>query len=153
MKNSVNQKSIARTVGIILLVIAGSGITGCQSEIGSPPKEKSATANNPVSANDVSSEARKPISSLTEKSIDQTVAVQGEIVQQCPAVGCWLRLKDDTGELFVDLKPGDLALSEKRVGQQARITGRMVKEGGQLKLEAEKLEFISPDSTSNHGKK
>jgi hypothetical protein len=69
------------------------------------------------------------------------VAVEGEIVQQCPATGCWFRVKDDVGDAFVDLNPAKLRLQEKRVGQHAKVTGRVVKLGGQFRLEAQHVEF------------
>lgn len=78
---------------------------------------------------------------LTEEKLGQTVAVEGEVVQQCPASGCWFRLKDDAGEAFVDLAPAKLRIQENRVGQHAKVTGRVVKQGGQFRLEAQHVEF------------
>lgn len=78
---------------------------------------------------------------VTEDRVGQTVAVEARVDQQCPARGCWLRLKDDAGDVMVDLAPNKLELSEDRVGQRAKVTGEVVKKGGRLWLKAEKVEF------------
>jgi len=80
---------------------------------------------------------------LSDDKVGQTVAIEGEIIQQCPASGCWFRMKDDTGEVFVDLAPAKLHLTEKREGQHAKVTGRVVKQGGQFRLEAQHVEFTT----------
>lgn len=79
---------------------------------------------------------------VTEDRVGQTVAVEAKVDQQCPARGCWLRLKDATGDVMVDLAPGKLELAEDKVGQRARVTGEVVKKGGRLWLKAEKVEFL-----------
>ena len=81
------------------------------------------------------------ISSLSEKTVGESVAVQGEIVRQCPAVGCWFQIQDGTGELFVDLNATDIRLTESRVGEHVEVAGRLLKRGGQFQLEAESVEF------------
>ncbi|MBX9584544.1 MAG: DUF4920 domain-containing protein [Gemmataceae bacterium] len=79
---------------------------------------------------------------MTEDRLGQTVAVEAEVDQQCPARGCWLRLKDDAGDIMVDLAPGKLELTEDKVGQRAKVTGEVVKKGGRLWLKAETVEFL-----------
>lgn len=79
---------------------------------------------------------------VTEDRVGQTVAVEARVDQQCPARGCWLRLKDDAGEVMVDLTPNKLELTEDRVGQRAKVTGEVVKKGGRFWLKAEKVEFL-----------
>lgn len=78
---------------------------------------------------------------LTEEKLGETVAVEGEIIQQCPASGCWFRVKDDAGVAFVDLAPAKLRLTEKREGRHARVTGRVAKQGAQFRLEARHIQF------------
>lgn len=82
---------------------------------------------------------------VTEDRVGQTVAVEARVDAQCPARGCWLRLKDDAGDVMVDLAPGKLELGEDKVGQKARVTGEVVKKGGRLWLKAEKIEFLPAD--------
>jgi uncharacterized protein YdeI (BOF family) len=90
---------------------------------------------------------------LMEEKFGQTVAIEGEIVQQCPVSGCWFRMKDDAGEVFVDLAPAKLRLTEKREGQHAKVTGRVVKLGGQFRLEAQHVEFTPAKKDAPSGEK
>ena len=69
------------------------------------------------------------------------MAIEGDIIQQCPASGCWFRMKDDAGEVFVELAPSKLRLTENREGQHAKVTGHVVKRGAQFRLEAQYVEF------------
>jgi RecJ-like exonuclease len=77
----------------------------------------------------------------TEQYLEKTVTIEGEVIQQCPAAGCWFRLKDELGEGFIDLSPAKLTVQGERVGQHAKVTGKVVKKAGQMRLEAEYVEF------------
>jgi len=90
---------------------------------------------------------------LTEEKLGQTVAVEGEVIQQCPASGCWFRMKDDVGVVFVDLAPAKLRLTEKHEGQHAKVTGRVAKQGGQFRLEAQHVEFTPATKDAPSGEK
>jgi len=83
----------------------------------------------------------RKIGSLSAESIGDVVTVAGEIVQQCPASGCWFQIKDESGQAFIDLIPSGLRLTEKRVGQKAQITGQVVKRGGDWALQAQDVQF------------
>lgn len=62
---------------------------------------------------------------------NETVRIQGKIVQECPS-GCWLNLKDKTGIIYVDIAPYGLAIPQ-RVGQKATVEGKVViKERGPI---------------------
>ncbi|MBI1900455.1 MAG: hypothetical protein HYS13_04975 [Planctomycetia bacterium] len=119
------------------------GVIGCDSE--SRSSGQPAMTLGQLSDEDVPQAAA---GSLTDDLVGKTLTVDGEIVQQCPSVGCWFRLKDGTGELFVDLNPAGLRLKDKRVGQQARVTGRLAKIGKQFRLEARFVEFEPKPTTS-----
>lgn len=90
---------------------------------------------------------------VKEDKLGETVAIEGEIIQQCPASGCWFRMKDDAGEVFVDLAPAKLHLSENREGQHAKVTGRVAKRGAQFRLEAQYVEFKSAKKDAPSGEK
>ena len=124
----------------VLLGAAVGSIIGCSFEGASPPEPATSLGQRP---NEPAAVQR--IDSLDEESVGQTVAVEGEIVQQCPSVGCWFRVQDESGDLFVDLNPSGLRLKNKRVGQKARVTGRVEKIGKQFRLEAEFVEFQQAD--------
>ncbi|MBI2826041.1 MAG: hypothetical protein HYX69_15255 [Planctomycetia bacterium] len=82
---------------------------------------------------------------MSDEKLGETVAIEGEVVQQCPATGCWFRMKDDAGEVFVDLAPAKLRLTEAREGQHAKVSGRVMKQSGQFRLEAQHVEFGSAE--------
>lgn len=85
-----------------------------------------------------------------EKYVGQTVTIEGEVFQQCPAKGCWFRIKDESGEAFIDLAPADLTVQGERVGQHAKVTGTVVKKARQMRLEAKHVEFspLTQDAAS-----
>ncbi len=78
---------------------------------------------------------------VTEARLGQTVKLNATVADQCRGRGCWLRLKDDAGELMVDLGPKKLDLTGDRVGQKAAVTGKVVKKGDKLWVEAETVNF------------
>jgi len=86
-----------------------------------------------------------PAGALEESMVGNTVRLTGEVVEQCPASGCWMKMKDGDGETFVDLLPSPVRLSENRVGQQAEITGEVVRRGSELAIKAQHVEF-GPDA-------
>ncbi len=50
------------------------------------------------------------------------VNLEGVITTQCASNGCWFFLKDDTGQIFVDLATKGFALPQ-RQGKKAIVTG------------------------------
>lgn len=38
------------------------------------------------------------------------VTLEGKVVSQCQSNGCWFYIKDDTGQVFVDLKKNNFSL-------------------------------------------
>jgi len=82
-----------------------------------------------------------PAGSLEESMLGNTVHLTGEVVEQCPASGCWMKMKSGNRETFVDLLLSPVRLSEDRVGRQAQITGEVVRRGSDLAIEAQQVEF------------
>ena len=124
-------------LGTVFVMGFGLSLIGCGSKSGSPSGRPATSLGQPVEE-DVPHEQA---GALTDESLGKTLAVEGEIVKQCPAAGCWFIVKDETGELFVDLNPAKLRLERKRVGQHATVTGRVTKQGGQFRLEARHVQF------------
>ena len=120
---------------LLAAVVAATGCTAEPRESGAPPNDRSAEEPAPAKVPTVCTGC------ITEERLGQTVAVEAAVAQQCPARGCWFRMKDDSGEVMVDLAPQRLELSENRVGQKATVTGTVVKKGGKFWLEAKKVEF------------
>ncbi|MBZ0156780.1 MAG: OB-fold nucleic acid binding domain-containing protein [Alphaproteobacteria bacterium] len=52
----------------------------------------------------------------------RNVTIEGRISSQCQSNGCWFVLQDDTGQVFVNLQPGNFALPS-RMGKRVRVTG------------------------------
>ena len=75
------------------------------------------------------------MSALTDRSfIDQGVIIEGIILTQCQASGCWFFLKDETGRILIDLAPSNLAISVNRVGKKAIVKGIVSEAEGQIKI-------------------
>lgn len=91
--------------------------------------------------------------SLSDDIVGETVQIEGEVVKQCPAVGCWFIVKDQTGEVFVDLNPAELRLKAQREGQHAQVTGRVAKQAGQFRLEARSVRFDSGEKPDDPDQK
>ena len=68
----------------------------------------------------------KPISYMFEaKDINGKVfSFQGIITSQCQGDACWFKLKDNTGEVLVDLKPNDFRVPLGIVGRNVKMNGR-----------------------------
>lgn len=76
---------------------------------------------------------------LNSSYLNTEVKLQGKIVTQCAASGCWFFLKDDTGQILVDLKPLNLGLPQ-RTGKTAVVNGILIKEpSGQTIISAKGL--------------
>lgn len=78
---------------------------------------------------------------LSEEVTGETVSVVGQVVQQCPASGCWFIVESESGETFINLIPSGIRLSKDRVGQRARVSGKVVERGSELAVEAREVEF------------
>jgi len=117
--------------------------SGCES--GEPPREAPAPPEQTTEQADVPS---IPAGSLSEEMLGQTVNVTGEVLQQCPSSGCWLKVTTGEGETFVNLLPSPVRLTESRVGQQTRVTGEVVRRGSDLAIDARQIEFDPSPRTS-----
>ncbi|MBX9625539.1 MAG: hypothetical protein K2X82_17160 [Gemmataceae bacterium] len=127
---------------VALVVFAAMGLVGCNAEPGGGKGANSSappsTIGEPVPGEPdlVCTQCLKD-----EGNVGKTVTIEGEVIQQCPASGCWFRIKDASGEAFIDLAPAKLTAQGERVGQHAKVTGTLVKKGGQVRIEAQHVEF------------
>lgn len=125
-----------------LAALAAAGLAGCNAQKSDGTGD---TASASPSATGTPGSGDVPLVCTQclkdEKYVGQRVTIEGEVVQQCPAKGCWFRIKDDIGEGFIDLSPANLTVQGERVGQHAKVTGKVVKKGGQMRIEAEHVEF------------
>ena len=61
--------------------------------------------------------------------LDQTVLVEGEILDVCPMMGCWMELKsdDEEGMIKVKVKDGDIVFPVDAIGDNAVVEGTVYK--------------------------
>lgn len=115
------KKNITIIVSAFIL-IAAVFVTGCGpkgKDFGRPLTETKVT---PVA------DILKDPASFTDK----TVRVEGTIVLECPAGG-WFMLKDDTGVIYVNLHPSEIAIPQ-AVNHRAVAEGKVKKEYTQVSV-------------------
>jgi uncharacterized protein YdeI (BOF family) len=54
----------------------------------------------------------------------KTVTIEGKIITECPAGG-WFDITDQTGVIYVDLHPSDVAIPQ-RVGGRVMVEGKVL---------------------------
>ena len=61
--------------------------------------------------------------------LNQTVLIEGEILDVCPKMGCWMQLKSDDGEgmIKVKVKDGDIVFPIEAIGDYAIVEGTVYK--------------------------
>lgn len=72
----------------------------------------------------------------------EQITIEGTIVSICPSRGCWFYLRDDTGQIVVDLAPNDMAIARENrsPGAKTRVSGILQEKNGQVILEATGVE-------------
>ncbi len=71
--------------------------------------------------------------------IGQAVVVKGKIISECGS-GCWFTLNDGTGIIYVDLKPNNFVIPQKR-GATATVYGDVFLKSGDTYIIGKKVEF------------
>lgn len=67
------------------------------------------------------------------------VLVSGKITYECPSGG-WVWLKDNTGEIYVNMHPTNVSIPQK-VGSTVKAMGKVVLESGRPQIVGYGLEF------------
>jgi hypothetical protein len=64
-----------------------------------------------------------------ETYLDKTVLVEGEILDVCPMMGCWMELKSDDGDgkIKVKVKDGEIVFPIEAKGKTALVEGKVYK--------------------------
>ncbi len=80
-----------------------------------------------------------------ENFLDKTVLVEGEILDVCPMMGCWIELKSDKdeGKIKVKVKDGEMVFPKEAKGKMAIVEGKVYK----IELtEEEAIEYFSHEA-------
>ncbi len=72
--------------------------------------------------------------------VGKKLNLEGVIVTQCQAAGCWFFLKDDTGIIYIDLSKEGFTIPPK-TGKKALVTGTVVKREENIIIEASGVEI------------
>jgi hypothetical protein len=61
--------------------------------------------------------------------LNQNVLVEGEILDVCPMMGCWMELKSDDGDgmIKIKVKDGDIVFPVEAIGGYALVEGTVYK--------------------------
>lgn len=61
--------------------------------------------------------------------LDKTVLVEGEVLDVCPMMGCWIELKSDAndGKIKVKVKDGEIVFPMEAIGSTAIVEGKVYK--------------------------
>lgn len=64
-----------------------------------------------------------------EKYLDKTVLIEGEILDVCPMMGCWMEIKsnDGDGKIKVKVKDGEIVFPTEAKGKTALVEGKVYK--------------------------
>ncbi len=63
---------------------------------------------------------------LKQELMGKKVTLEGNIVSQCQSNGCWFFLKDETGQIYIDLSKSQLSLPA-RPGKLAVASGTVAR--------------------------
>ena len=63
------------------------------------------------------------IDAITGEAATQPIHVEGVVVDRCRLLGCWLKLRDRTGDVFVDLAQSGLSARGIPLGSRLSVTG------------------------------
>lgn len=69
------------------------------------------------------------ITNKPEEFVGKTVLVEGEVIDVCPAAGCWMELKsdDETGKIKIKVRDGDIVFPMSAKGKKAVVEGTVYK--------------------------
>jgi len=64
-----------------------------------------------------------------ESYLDKKVLVEGEVLDVCSMMGCWMELKSDVGDekIKVKVKDGEIVFPKEAIGKTALVEGKVYK--------------------------
>ena len=122
-------KKILFVFGLILVISIWFTVYGCA--------QKPQTYGSQLTQTKVTAAAE--IFKQPDQFAGKAVRLEGKIVQECPAGG-WFMLKDNSGVIFVNLHPSEIAIPQ-AVGRSVVAQGKVQKENNQISIIGEGVEF------------
>lgn len=108
-----------KIISSILFAILVYGFTFAQSEEQKLGSEITLTEKTKISE----------ILANPESFIDKVVLVEGEVLDVCPNMGCWMELKSDSesGKIKIKVKDGEIVFPVEAIGKTALVEGKVYK--------------------------
>ena len=104
---------------ILTIILLSVGLTFAQSEVSNYGAELTLAEKTSISA----------ILENPDAYVDKTVLVEGEVLEVCPMMGCWMEIKSDDGErmIKVKVKDGEIVFPVEAKGKTALVEGTVYK--------------------------
>ena len=78
---------------------------------------------------------------VAAKLPERPIALHGTMVEKCPASGCWLRIRDTSGTIKVDLRASGTTATDIPTGTEMTVSGTPVRVGDESVLQASGLTY------------
>src|SRR5262245_19259473 len=69
------------------------------------------------------------------------VILTGEMIEKCPAAGCWFRLRDETGSIKVDTRASGFVVVNVPLNAKVVVAGKVVADGNDTAIQATGIRY------------